>query len=147
LIDCLRARGYNNIYIIDNASDYKPLLSYYSDAKLRVFRLPKNVGCYAMWQTDIGKSFEKTYYALTDPDVLPIEECPNDFVELFITTLGKHSQVGKVGFGLRLDDLPTSSTLWHSIVSHELHFWRQRIAPNLYLAPICVVSGQKSQPR
>lgn len=41
LITTLEVRGYKNIYIIDNASTYKPLLKYYEDTPYKVFRLKK----------------------------------------------------------------------------------------------------------
>src|SRR5581483_1171394 len=136
LVECLRSRGYWNLYVIDNASDYEPLLRYYIEASLPVFSLSKNVGCYALWQTTVGQLFTSTYYALTDPDVVPISECPDDFAAYFLRILDYYPNVNKVGFGLRLDDIPRTQPLWSKIVRHELQFWKYPLAPNLYAAPI-----------
>jgi len=51
LIQSLEQRGYSNIYIIDNLSTYQPLLDYYESCRYRIFRLKKNLGSYALWNS------------------------------------------------------------------------------------------------
>ncbi|MEZ5216956.1 MAG: hypothetical protein R2715_10315 [Ilumatobacteraceae bacterium] len=43
---------------------------------------------------------------MTDPDVVPIEECPLDALEHFRSLLDRYPDLHKAGFGLRIDDLP-----------------------------------------
>ena len=112
-LDCLRrlltalsSRGYENVYIIDNNSTYEPLLQFYSDSGVRVFRLNRNVGWLSMWTTSVGAIFGRGYYVYTDPDVEPIAECPDDFIAHFRDALSRYPWVDKVGFGLEIDDLP-----------------------------------------
>jgi hypothetical protein len=136
LVTCLRRRGYDNLYVIDNASTYPPLLDYYQRAGLRVFFLSGNVGCYSLWRTDVERSFDSTYYALTDPDVLPIDECPNSFVAHFLEVLHAHPHVGKVGFGIKIDDIPDDVPYREQMIGIESLFWRRPLGEHLYAAAI-----------
>ena len=53
LISSLEKMGYKNLFIIDNASTYPPLLEYYNTCPYKVFRLNNNVGYLALWKTDM----------------------------------------------------------------------------------------------
>ena len=68
------------IIILDNNSDYKPLLEYYQKTKYKVIYLRKNIGHKALWQSKLYNKYKWNYFIYTDPDVLPIQECPLDFV-------------------------------------------------------------------
>ena len=57
LIESLEAKGYRNIFIIDNNSNYQPLLNYYESCPYKIFRLDKNIGYLALWKTNIYKHF------------------------------------------------------------------------------------------
>ena len=46
-----------------------------------------------------------TPYVYTDPDVLPVEDCPKDFVRRFMDILDDNRELRKVGFGLVWDDI------------------------------------------
>lgn len=136
LIKNLEKRGYFNIYIIDNNSSYPPLLEYYKNCPYHVFRLDKNVGYLALWKTDIYKTFIKDYYVYTDSDVVPIDECPDDFMEFFLTTIKKYKSVEKVGFSLKIDDLPDSFSKKNKVIEWEQCFYEKKVDELLYLAPI-----------
>ena len=136
LVHRLRRDGYENLYVVDNASDYQPLIDFYRAERLRVFRLDRNVGCYALWRTPIWAQILHTPYALTDPDVLPLDECPCDYVARFLTVLGANPDVEKVGFGLKIDDIPDSLSYKNEILRHEQNFWTQPLGPDLFVAPI-----------
>lgn len=135
-IEALRERGYENIYIIDNASTYEPLFEYYRNEKLRVFYLDSNVGYLALWRTPIGSLFTQNYYVYTDPDVIPVADCPADFMSLFFSLLEAASAIRKAGFGLKIDDLPEHNPLRDQIISHESQFWRRPVDAIIYAAPI-----------
>lgn len=136
VVDALQARGYENLYVIDNASTYEPLLDYYRDSKLRVFYLSMNVGYLALWRTSIYRNFTHNYYAYTDPDIEPVEDCPADFMSHFKCVLDRFPQVSKVGFGLKIDDLPAHYALGGEVVKHEVQFHMQTAGPGLFAAPI-----------
>ena len=136
LIKNLEKRGYFNIYIIDNNSSYLPLLEYYKNCPYHVYRLDKNVGYLALWKTDIYKTFIKDFYVYTDSDVVPIDECPDDFMDFFLTTIKKYKSVEKVGFSLKIDDLPDSFSKRNKVIEWEQRFYEKKVDELLYLAPI-----------
>jgi len=136
LVDALRARGYENIYIIDNNSTYESLLQYYQNERLRVFYLDRNVGYLALWTTPVGEHFLDGYYAYTDSDIVPADECPADFIARFRLGLDRYPRVGKVGFGLKIDDLPERFALKERVIEHETQFLTTPLKHGFYHAPI-----------
>ncbi len=135
-VDRLRDLGYENLYVIDNASTYEPLLDYYRSEKLRVFYLSENVGYLALWKTSVRKEFMSNYYIYTDSDIVPVEDCPDDFAARFKATLDEHRTLAKAGFGLKIDDLPESYANRDAVAQHERQFWTQPITRGLWHAPI-----------
>ena len=134
LIHSLESRGYTNIYIIDNASSYPPLLNWYEkECAYKVYRLNQNLGHLALWKSGIIKQFRKDYFVYTDPDVVPDENCPADFMEVFLSILKKYPFIEKVGFALKIDDLPDSFDKKKEVTDWEQQFWRRRIENNLPL--------------
>lgn len=110
LIDWLLAAGYRKLIVLDNASTYPPLLEYYSalerDSRIKIIRLGKNLGFKALWLSGILEQLKiSTPYIYTDPDVLPIEDCPKDFVKRFMQILNSNHELRKVGLGLVYDDI------------------------------------------
>ncbi|MDR2270632.1 MAG: hypothetical protein LBF27_06975 [Sphingobacterium sp.] len=136
LISALESRGYSNIYIIDNNSTYPPLLDYYNHCNYEIFRLKENVGYLAMWQTDVYKRFIKDYYVYTDSDVVPIEACPADFLDFFWKTLKSKPAVQKVGFSLKIDDLPDAFKHKKKVVEWESQFYQKKVDGKFYEALI-----------
>lgn len=136
LLDFLTSRDYRNIFIIDNNSTYPALLKYYDELRVKVFRLGDNIGCYSLWQTSLWRTFSNQYYVFTDPDLIPTHECPDDFIEIFFEVLQRYPMIGKVGFGLKIDDIPDHFQFKQDVLSHEDQFWKKEVGRNLYLAPI-----------
>lgn len=123
LISYLRDKSYENIYVIDNASTYEPLLEYYDREKVNVLTLSENVGYLSLFQTSLKKLFCKNNFVYTDPDVLPTEDCPDDFLAHFKEILNEFGAAKKVGFSLKIDDLPEHNPLKDDIFKHESNFW------------------------
>lgn len=136
LIDFLTLRGYTNIYIIDNHSSYPPLLKWYEDCPHNVIRLKENVGYLSFSKTNIHKMFADQYFVYTDPDVLPAEECPDDFLEHFYNLLQRYPQAVKVGFSLKIDDLPDCFADKKTVIAWESRFWEKQLEPGVYDADI-----------
>ncbi|HLP73288.1 MAG TPA: hypothetical protein VK155_10325 [Bacteroidales bacterium] len=138
LIAALEKRGYYNIYIIDNNSTYPPLLDYYkNECRHEVFMIGRNIGTLALWQSGVFKRFRNNFFVYTDSDVVPIEDCPDDFMLVFLNILKKYRHAQKVGFSLRIDDIPECNLQKPSILEHEGQFYRYRIEKdNIYRAPI-----------
>ena len=89
LTETLTACGYTNIYILDNASTYPPLLEYYKTCPFTVFHLNQNLGFKALWESPLKKRFCNDYYIYTDSDVIPSDYCPKDFIDYFFKELKK----------------------------------------------------------
>jgi hypothetical protein len=136
LIESLEKRGYTNLYIIDNLSTYPPLLKYYDSLPYTVFRLNKNIGNEALWRSHVFRKFRKSYFVYTDPDVIPIEECPDDFMLVFLNALKKYRFARKVGFSLKIDDLPDSYSHKEEVINHEKQFFNYKQDELLFWAPI-----------
>jgi len=136
LLDWLEKAEMQNIYIIDNASTYSPLLDYYDRTNYNVLRLNVNIGYKAFWDTSIHLWFKGLPYILTDSDVLPIEDCPLDAVKFFQEVLNKYIDINKVGFGLKIDDIPDFYHKKSEVLNWEKKYWENPISENLYKADI-----------
>jgi len=136
LIESLEKRNYTNIFIIDNLSTYPPLLEYYDTCKYMVFRLDRNIGMNALWGSGLINRFRDDYFVYTDSDMVPVEECPADFLGFFLQTLKKHKLAQKVGFSLKIDDLPDSYAMKDTVIEVEKQYYRYQHEELLYWAPI-----------
>ena len=110
LINWLLKAGYRNLIILDNNSTYPKLLEYYSkleeDSRVKVVLLKKNLGYKALWLSNILEDMKiSTPYVYTDPDVLPIDECPKDFMKRLIELLDSNHEIRKVGLSLLWEDI------------------------------------------
>ena len=110
LVDWLLDAGYRNLIILDNNSTYPPLLEYYSelerDSRLKIIRLGKNLGYKALWLSGVLEHLKiSTPYVYTDPDVIPIETCPKDFVRQLIKLLDANHELRKIGLGIVWEDI------------------------------------------
>ena len=137
LIAWLRQNGYLNIHILDNNSDYQPLLDFYNNTNVNVIRLEHNYGHMALWKIPhIIKKFFNGYYVATDADIIPDENCPDNFMAKFIEVLKEQPQATKAGFGLKIDDIPDHYPLKSQVIDWEARYWKENIADNLYRANI-----------
>lgn len=137
LISSLNKRGYMNIIILDNNSTYPPLLEYYDTVEnIRIIHLEHNYGYRAIWESGIVKKFWNTFYVYTDSDMEIDDNCPNNFLEYFLEVLDKYPQCHKVGFGLKIDDLPDYFHNKNNVIEHEKQFWDRLVGEGLYHAPI-----------
>ena len=137
LVDWLERSGYERIYLVDNASTFPPLLEYLERSPHQVVRLPANVGQLASWTAGVvEREASGEWYVVTDPDVVPIEECPADAVQHFRRALERYPEYAMAGFGLKIDDLPNCYRHAARVRTWESQFWRKRFGGSLYRAPI-----------
>lgn len=139
LIAFLLQKGYHNIVIIDNNSTYKPLLDYFDQIKdaITIHRLQDNFGHLSFWKhKSLFNIYSKGYYVVTDPDIVPIRECPEDFLLTFRNLLDKAYDRTKVGFSLKLDDIPDTNRNKKYILEWESQFWKSKIHPFAFKAEI-----------
>ncbi|MBM4145220.1 MAG: hypothetical protein FJ240_02945 [Nitrospira sp.] len=121
----------NDIFVLDNASSYAPLLEYlssvYEKDNIYVFRFGHNEGMRNLsWlvHEQIEKKYE--YYIVSDPDIMPHPSTPMNFLEVYkfcIDNLGYHH----AGFCLKIDDLPIYIEDREKIIQHESQFWQNPV--------------------
>lgn len=136
VIEWYQNAGYKNIYVLDNKSNYEPLLSYYKETKVKVIYLEKNYGHLALWASGTYKQFYKDFYVYTDPDVVPVDQCPRDFMKHFVDLLKKYSNIEKVGFGLKIDDLPNHYNKKQQVIDWEKRFWKNEMEKDVFDAAL-----------
>lgn len=83
------------------------------------------------------KAVTEEEYVFNDSDVVPIDECPNDFIEELSETRKQFSK-HKVGLGLKIDDIPDH--FYKKAFVHEIEgpYWSKPFFGKLplYEAPI-----------
>lgn len=136
LIHRLEEWGYTNIYILDNNSTYPPLLEYYSYSKHKIIRLSENKGYMALWNSNVFSQFKNSYYVYTDPDVLPLESCGENFLNEMLQVLKQYPQIEKLGLALSITDLPDTYKLKEKVIALEQEYWKKQIVKDLYDAPV-----------
>ena len=108
LILWLQRAGMTKIGIIDNASTYPPLLRYYEEElprEVQLLHAGANLGHEAFWRLDLHLK-QTTRFIVTDPDILPDENCPLDLVRKMHEVADRFPGGAKVGPAIRIDDLP-----------------------------------------
>ena len=140
LVEWLMSAGYRNIYILDNNSSYPPLLEYYTqlerkNSDVQVLRLEKNIGHTAIWDSGILEQLGvEDPYVYTDSDVVPIDECPKDFLQHFIDILRRYPLLKKVGLGLRTDGITCRNA--EELIAQEQRYYMHEIEPELYFGAV-----------
>lgn len=134
LIDRLLEMNEIRIVVIDNKSNYEPLLQYYEVMKgvFEIIHMPGNAGHLVITSLGRDPSFRGKYeldklnFMYTDCDIVPVTECPNNFMEKFDEILKKYP-VDKIGLGLKIDDLPDCFEGKKIVVNWECQFWGTKI--------------------
>ena len=67
---------------------------------------------------------------------MPDKNTPSNVFELFEETLRKNSNIDKVGFSLRIDDLPDHYVHKQDVITWESQFWRNKMPSGFFPAPI-----------
>lgn len=105
------------IIFLDNASDYPPLLEWYSSCAYKVIHLGGNYGHRAGWitgviQRELGND---SWYCYTDPD-LGLDDLPDDFMDKLMEGAMNHPSYAKCGLGLveKEEVFPVSNTYTQS---------------------------------
>jgi hypothetical protein len=137
LLNGLETRGYTNIYILDNQSNYPPLLEFYKNTTYEVVFLEENYGFRALWKSKLYKKFMGQFFVYTDSDLEIIEECPPNFLEIFRDKLKTNKFASKVGFSLKIDDIPDYYSQKKKVLSWEEKFYKKPTKDKkFYKAPI-----------
>lgn len=138
LVTWLEQAGYEDIFLVDNHSSYEPLLDYYNNISHTIVRLPENRGHLAPWSDcKILNLLRQSHFVVTDPDVVPIEQCPHDAIDYFFNLLMRYPDRTKIGFGLKTDDLPDHYAFKHEVIKWESQFTGgPKLEDNVWVAAI-----------
>jgi hypothetical protein len=137
LIAWLERAGQEEIWLIDNHSTYPPLVDYLDRTPHRVVRTWRNLGHRAAWLSGtVQRQAHGKHFIVSDPDVVPDPICPMDAIDHFRLLLDRHPELDKVGFGLRIDDLPDHYSLKEDVIDWEGKFWQDELEPSVYRAGI-----------
>lgn len=137
LVNWLERAGFKKIIFIDNDSIYPPLVKYLKTTSHQVIFTGHNTGHTVLWTDGFIKTLcPDDFYIVNDPDVIPTESCPTDHVAYFLQLHEKYIEYQKVGFGLKIDDLPDYFTLKNSVIDWESQFWKHSLEEDVYEAGI-----------
>jgi hypothetical protein len=130
LLEWLRKIGMLNIGIIDNQSTYPPLLKFYdeliAEKKVQIMRASKNGGPWVFWEGGLHMQ-QANNYIVTDPDVVPALDCPDDIIDKMLRILTLCPQVTKVGPSLRIDNLPDTYAKKQDMLGYEGGYWTRPV--------------------
>lgn len=144
LVEWLIRAGTQTIIILDNESTYPPLLEYYYNVlesqNAATVILQGNLGPWSFWEQGLFRT-QSTPYIVTDADTVPSECCPTDLIQKMQSVLLGNPACGKVGPGLRLDNIPDLS---REFITNgdgkgwagEGVFWKSRHSSGAFNAPI-----------
>ena len=137
LVDWLERAGQEQIWLIDNASTYEPLLDYLAGTPHHVVRLEHNLGHRSPWLSGtVQRHAHLRWFVVSDPDVVPDDDCPLDALDHLRSVLERQHAFHKAGLGLRIDDLPAHYPLAADVRAWEAPFWTDEIEPGVYRANV-----------
>lgn len=137
LVSWLETHNLRNIIFLDNDSTYPPLVEYLNSSPYQKIRMNRNIGHTAAWTLDVIKILTPDqFYIVTDPDVIPTENCPGDIINYLLKVHEKFLPYQKVGLGLKINDLPDHYPLRKSVIKWEEQFWITKLDKGIYDAGV-----------
>ncbi len=136
LVRFLQERRHKNIVIVDNNSTYPPLLEYYKEIEkdIKIEYMQKNYGHMVFWENqDLYNKYSKGYHIVTDSDIIPNTNMPTDYLHKMISILDNNKHITKVGFALKIDDIPDYYQHKTKVLEWEKKHWENPVGKNLYL--------------
>lgn len=131
-ISTLEKYKLKNIHVIDNHSDYVPLLEYLNNLPYKVHMMDKNWGHRVLWDSHLFDDvIFNQMYVVTDPDLEFNPELPDTFIYHMYKILLQFPNITKVGFAIRIDDLPKNE-LSDKIIKWEKKYWELPQEDELY---------------
>lgn len=131
----------DQVTVLDTGSTYPPMVEFLKQLRCRVIQLePKRTPHHAVWELGLTDKWKECcasgegWFVYTDCDVVP--DCPAGWLEPFFEALKCHTAYPKLGFSLRIDDLPDHYALKQSVVQWESQFWQSKLNSAWYIAPI-----------
>jgi glycosyltransferase involved in cell wall biosynthesis len=134
LVEDLLERNTQEIWIIDNASTYLPLLEWYHHVpeQVRVLR-HHNAGHLALWSLGVINNVSEEWVFYTDSDIELNPGMPKDYQSVMLEA-ALHYGYNKVGLALDLNDIPEHYWLRDQVLRNEGRWWATPLAENVYVA-------------
>ena len=123
------------VIILDNASDWPPLLDWYERCPFEVRRLGANIGHRAAWISGAVAGITTPYYVVSDAD-LSMDGCPRDVLEQLADGLTRFPWATKAGVGLEIDDIPAEYPSRDLVLGIERQYWAQRLDDRFFQAAV-----------
>lgn len=123
LVDQLLLLGYDQLFVLDMGSSYKPLLDYYCDNKNFTLIQHENTGHKTLWSHNILRNLfsEYQWVAVTDSDIELSPDTPAGFIEQMIT-VAKDYRADKVGLAITYKDI-SNPVLKEIVTPIERNYW------------------------
>ena len=110
--------------VIDNDSDYAPLLEWYESKPCDIVKLKENLGHHAPWTSGVVDGDGAAQYVVTDCDI-DIDGVPRDVLDVLASAFRWPLRTPiKSGLALRIDDLPPWQT---AVIEWESRWWKHRV--------------------
>lgn len=120
--------GVGEIIIIDNGSDYPPLLEWYDTNPCTIHRT-ENIGHTAPWQI-LGDVITNYDYVITDAD-MGLLDTPTDTL-LYLKDNMDSLGLDKIGLGLDWGIVKEDSLYYNHLQSYEKNRWNSAHTNNIY---------------
>lgn len=132
-VAALEAGGVDEIYLVDNDSTWQPLLDWYDQSPHTVFRWDQNLGKKGPWRRGlIERKAGDRPFIVTDPDIVPYDDCPSDWLAHWLDILDRFPEIVKVGFGLPTGDIPDCYEFKDEATRRQAqHFSKRRRVPGV----------------
>lgn len=134
LVEDLLARNTPEIWIIDNASTYPPLLEWYNQvpSEVRVLKY-HNGGHLALWSLGVINDIKEDWVFYTDSDIELNPRMPKDYQRIMYEAALEYGHK-KVGCAIEINDIPEHYWLRDQVRRNEHRWWLNALAPDVYLA-------------
>ena len=128
-----------DVHVVDHDSSWPAALSWLAGVEasgMPVLRRRENAYPWKLWEWGVFRDLmegDSEPYVVTDPDVVPSEGCPADWVARLGDVLARSGCV-KVGLGLRLDRVVGSRR--EQVTGWERGFWVDEWEPGVFRANV-----------
>lgn len=131
--DLFRLNGSADITIIDNASTYSPLLTWYDEIKkdVKLIRHEINLGPWCFFYSHIAADVKNDYYIYSDADLELNPNMPYNWQEIMFEILHRYNR--KASLALRISDLPDND-IKKKIEDHQNVCWYETEEKDIYRA-------------
>jgi hypothetical protein len=132
--DLFRLNSNAQIYIIDNASTYPPLLEWYSQVKndITIIKNHTNSGPWSFFYSGHYANIDSEWYIYSDADLELNPDMPYNWQEIMMDYTLKYDR--KASLALRIDDIPDHYPFKDLVKDHQNICWYLTDEPDVYKA-------------